>query len=205
MPTGGSCSVGVGACARMGRVVCSGAATMCDAVAGSPSAEVCNGQDDNCDGTVDEDPACVECVTFPSGLTVNNLALVEGDREFDGHGPSMTLTSTWSIVGDRVQAQACVRARETTSDWTTGQACRTLSSNPAAGAITAILEGNYAGGYVDTDHSCDFVPGGSGVSSVTCVGDTSGDDVCIGSSTCASNACTGCDFTFSCVRVRRAP
>lgn len=189
----------------MGSIVCAGSSTTCDAVAASPGTETCNGADDNCDGTVDEDPACVECVSFPSALTVNNLGLVEGDREFEGHGPSMTLTATYAVFGDRVQVQACVRARETTSDWTTGQGCRTLSSNPASGQIDTVLEGNYSGGYVDTDHSCDFVGGGSGVASITCVGDTSGDDVCIGPSTCGSNTCTGCDFSFSCVRVRRRP
>jgi hypothetical protein len=203
--TGAPCSTGVGACARMGRVVCSGSSTMCDAVAGAPATETCNGLDDNCDGTTDEDPACLACVGFSSRLMVNNLALLEGDREFEGHGPTVTLTSSWSIVGDRVQAEACVRARETTSNWTTGYGCRTLLSDAAPSAIAAVLEGNYSGGYTDTDHSCDFVGGGSGVASVTCVGDTSGDDICVGSSTCGANSCTGCDFAFGCVRVRLRP
>lgn len=52
-PTGSGCAVGVGACQRFGTVVCSGTSTVCSASAGSPTAEVCNGIDDNCDGTVD--------------------------------------------------------------------------------------------------------------------------------------------------------
>jgi hypothetical protein len=52
-PTGASCSVGVGACRRTGTVVCSGTGTTCSARPGSPSTEVCNGVDDNCDGVVD--------------------------------------------------------------------------------------------------------------------------------------------------------
>jgi hypothetical protein len=56
--TGTSCTVGVGACQRTGTTVCSaGATTTCNVTAGAPRAEVCNGVDDNCDGTVDNIPA----------------------------------------------------------------------------------------------------------------------------------------------------
>ncbi|MCB9550925.1 MAG: hypothetical protein H6705_03380 [Myxococcales bacterium] len=53
---GEACGVGVGACAREGAQVCdaAGEAVVCGAVAGMPSAEVCNGEDDDCDGAVDE-------------------------------------------------------------------------------------------------------------------------------------------------------
>ena len=53
---GVACSVGVGACARDGWTVCAGdgTGTACDAVAGEPAAEACNGVDDDCDGQVDE-------------------------------------------------------------------------------------------------------------------------------------------------------
>nr|AYM52543.1 cell surface protein [Aetherobacter fasciculatus] len=52
---GGTCSVGVGGCATKGAIVCDGTGgAMCPAVAGSPTAEICNGIDDNCDGTKDE-------------------------------------------------------------------------------------------------------------------------------------------------------
>ena len=53
--TGGLCPVGVGACQRVGTIVCNGpASTTCDAVAGAPSVEACNGLDDDCDGGTDE-------------------------------------------------------------------------------------------------------------------------------------------------------
>ena len=50
------CRVGVGACGRTGVQVCTadGADVECDAVAAEPAPEICNGLDDNCDGTVDE-------------------------------------------------------------------------------------------------------------------------------------------------------
>jgi len=53
---GRSCSVGVGACARTGTYGCraDGAGTTCSVAAGTPTTEVCNGMDDDCDGTVDD-------------------------------------------------------------------------------------------------------------------------------------------------------
>lgn len=51
-----SCSTGVGACMKSGSKVCKadGTGTMCNAVAGSPVAEMCNGLDDDCDSLSDE-------------------------------------------------------------------------------------------------------------------------------------------------------
>ena len=50
------CSVGVGACVRNGINLCSadGATVACTAVAAAPGVEVCNGVDDNCNGSTDE-------------------------------------------------------------------------------------------------------------------------------------------------------
>jgi MYXO-CTERM domain-containing protein len=53
---GAPCSVGNGACQRDGQIVCapSREGTICSVVAGDPQAEACNGNDDDCDGQVDE-------------------------------------------------------------------------------------------------------------------------------------------------------
>ncbi|MHC4838960.1 MAG: vWA domain-containing protein, partial [Planctomycetota bacterium] len=53
---GQACDGGVGACARQGIVVCApnGEGTTCSATPGDPRAEVCNGIDDDCDGSSDE-------------------------------------------------------------------------------------------------------------------------------------------------------
>ena len=53
---GVGCSVGIGMCQRTGSFVCSidGLAEVCDAVPGSPQAEVCDGLDNDCNGVVDE-------------------------------------------------------------------------------------------------------------------------------------------------------
>jgi hypothetical protein len=52
---GDDCSDGVGACLRGGHYVCNAAHdnVVCNAAAGTPGTESCNGQDDNCDGVVD--------------------------------------------------------------------------------------------------------------------------------------------------------
>ncbi|MDP3273954.1 MAG: hypothetical protein Q8Q09_02085 [Deltaproteobacteria bacterium] len=201
--TGGACSVGVGACQRPGLIICTSTGLQCSATAGAPQAEVCNGRDDNCDGTVDEDPACIECLTLPTVTTIENLTLTRGDREFEGHGPDVRLSVNYAIVGSQVQAQACVTMTETQSDWTTGTGCRTVLSAAAATPIDAVLDVNYLRTYRDSNHSCDVLAAGPGVSSATCIGDTSGDDVCVGAFNCGSTSCASCQLRMSCVRVRR--
>ena len=51
------CEVGVGECRREGMMVCAvdGRASVCNATAGEAIAELCNGLDDDCDGSSDED------------------------------------------------------------------------------------------------------------------------------------------------------
>ncbi|MGK0361929.1 MAG: hypothetical protein ACI9U2_004249, partial [Bradymonadia bacterium] len=52
---GDACMAGVGACQAAGTRVCAGGgALLCNAVVGTPDAEVCNAVDDDCDGAADE-------------------------------------------------------------------------------------------------------------------------------------------------------
>ena len=68
---GQRCEVGIGACARTGRTICSdrGGAVVCDVDPGEPGAEACgDGIDGDCDGLVDEDFDVGEpCVTGVGG------------------------------------------------------------------------------------------------------------------------------------------
>ena len=54
---GGICSEGVGRCSATGTMQCVAGDLVCDAEPGEPVAEICNGLDDDCDGTADNDPA----------------------------------------------------------------------------------------------------------------------------------------------------
>ncbi len=53
---GGTCSVGIGDCARTGVKVClgDGSGTTCGATPGAPATEICDGHDNDCDGQIDD-------------------------------------------------------------------------------------------------------------------------------------------------------
>ncbi|MCB9527026.1 MAG: hypothetical protein H6703_03725 [Myxococcales bacterium] len=69
---GEPCRAGQGACDAAGRLVCAanGEGVVCDARAGDPRPEVCNGVDDDCDGQVDErvQNRCGDCGPEPAEL-----------------------------------------------------------------------------------------------------------------------------------------
>lgn len=55
---GAPCTTGVGSCQASGVYVCGGGGVVCDAVPSAPTAEICDGIDNDCDGQTDE--------TFPN-------------------------------------------------------------------------------------------------------------------------------------------
>ncbi len=68
---GDPCTVGVGTCQRSGRVVCGGnGQATCSERAGMPQAERCDGDDDDCDGVVDNGVLnrCGRCGPEPAEL-----------------------------------------------------------------------------------------------------------------------------------------
>ncbi len=68
------CAVGVGACGRPGLAACEGGARRCDAEAGEPEQEVCNGFDDDCDGETDEGFPRIVCGQGACRQTVSDCA-----------------------------------------------------------------------------------------------------------------------------------
>jgi hypothetical protein len=77
---GQSCTVGVGECARTGQYVCKadGTGTQCNATPGTPTAEICDGRDNDCDGQIDEG---IVCISFAKTI-----------------GRSSSLDEAWSII-----------------------------------------------------------------------------------------------------------
>jgi hypothetical protein len=75
------CSTGVGACAREGVRQCAadGRTTACDLAPGEPTSETCNGLDDDCDGSADEDvpECCMPGETRACGSPVGTCTLGE--------------------------------------------------------------------------------------------------------------------------------
>ena len=77
---GTACQVGVGACGAEGTIVCdaNGQGT-CSVQAGAPTAETCDGEDDDCDGQIDNGFALGEACTVGTGACGATGALVCDD------------------------------------------------------------------------------------------------------------------------------
>ncbi len=80
-PVGDACGVGIGACARQGRLACVEGEVTCDSLPGEPAAERCNAIDDDCDGTIDEGFGLGEVCLRGAGECE-----AEGVRRCDGSG-----------------------------------------------------------------------------------------------------------------------
>ena len=79
------CVEGVGVCARLGATVCDAErdGVICDAVAGAPQASTCDGEDDDCDGAIDESFAELgaPCSTGVGGCTRDGVLTCNDARD----------------------------------------------------------------------------------------------------------------------------
>lgn len=98
-PVGEQCNNGlVGACYREGVMVCNGAGdgVVCDAPAGQPQQELCNGLDDDCDGQTDEDfPDLGQPCQCPNGESSVRICSADGtttECSCDAVVPDTTIT-----------------------------------------------------------------------------------------------------------------
>ena len=104
-----STTCGVGACQRSGATSCVGGGVQDSCVAGAPVAELCNGIDDDCDGTVDNvalpgpasnllaqrvDPVTVS-ITWSSNLTATSSDVVRG-----GLAALLAAHGNFALAGD---------------------------------------------------------------------------------------------------------
>jgi hypothetical protein len=80
---------GVGACARTGATSCVNGSVINSCTPGAPSTEVCNGIDDNCDGTIDNPAA-------PSGSLALTFAKPPGDTLLSW--PAAATATSYDVV-----------------------------------------------------------------------------------------------------------
>lgn len=136
-------------------------------------------------------PICrTRTLSVPIGKITYEPRLTRGDREFDGNGPRVTASVSLDVehVGSGTAAQSRVlatysmRAKETESDWTTGdgQESKIVFSSDAGERVERLITTHVDTlTYTDSDHNVDsFSRGNAGpVRTFEFYGDTDGDDV----------------------------
>jgi hypothetical protein len=134
-PIGDPCTVGQGACAATGTLLCVNDMAACSAIAGQPSAEVCDGADNDCNGIVDDVAGCFYTVAgdgppgFRDGASEAARLAKPG---FITAGPDGALY--WADTRNHALRRADPSGNVTTIAGGTGGTCGYLDG-PAASAL----------------------------------------------------------------------
>jgi len=175
---GASCSIGVGACARAGVVVCAEGEGRCDGEPGAPREEVCDGVDGDCDGRTDE--GCAEDHR-PTGVPDGFVAGVQRgvpEAEILARGWRRCYAGTYDSEGEPLAGvlEACrgerllIACREV-DDLVFRVAAEgrfeevTRDVGPGAAAVNTHNEVDF---YFSRSASWGFAPAGAGVNRNTC-------------------------------------
>jgi hypothetical protein len=111
--------------------------------------------------------------------------LLQGDLEFSGHGPKVTVSCTIRILQQRfIMARVEMNARETKSNWTTVEGHREYCiwrARPNQRLLRITSSDHSSANYTDRNTADDVItmPSGELVSKFTCVGDTEGKDALV--------------------------
>jgi hypothetical protein len=125
---GDACTSGLGACMRSGTFVCGvGGGEECSAMPGTPSAEICDDIDNDCNGSVDDGLNCDSCVE-------------------DSFEPNNRSTAGTPLnAGQSLQATRCPDDQGGTNDWFR------LGTLSAGTTVTVNLSFSHSDGDLDLD------------------------------------------------------
>jgi len=129
--------------------------------------------------------SCIEeSFSFPPSPVTFIPPHTNGDQEYNGHGPLVTVTAFIYRDGTRLMLRLYMKAIETTQDWTTAEGYEVFDITPAGlpvdrEIINIVGATNYSmTPFTDTDHQIDVInaPSGSLVLKCEIIGDSSGND-----------------------------
>ena len=105
---GGACTQGVGGCAATGVFVCAedGSAAVCGATPGGETSETCDGEDNDCDGVVDEavDGLATECEAEGEGACAAGAEVCQEGRAVCVPAPPAPEACARARNGERARA-----------------------------------------------------------------------------------------------------
>ena len=157
---GNSCSAGLGACLDTGVIQClgDGSGVFCTAVAGTPTPEVCNGIDDNCNGLIDDGIVCTSCI--PVCLPTDNCDVCNNiDEDCDGSfDEDFASQPCGSDIGACTPGNTQCLGGVTSCDGT-GQGPVAETCNNADDNCDTVVDGMSQACYTAPDGGCDLFLG----------------------------------------------